>query len=275
MLGLFGAHLLMPLLKTGVPLHSGRPSDPEILRSNRAIQQFLDVAADGIVGPQTRQRLRQLLAEAAGNLERMLGGHPDVRAVRSEISGDGSGSSAGEEGPPPMLRRSWATLVRSDPAYRQAKAGSLLDRIADRIWGPGPWLVWEVPPAVSRKRDFNPAKFGKLLSTIGSSAAEAGDLLQSLGKAGLNLFEESLVMHSLKQAGIAKLGKSATPAPPPEAQAPSLETAAPETARLLGLPITTLKRNLASAMAKIDAAAESKMDSPRNLSRRSQSNKRR
>lgn len=271
MLGLFGAHLLMPLLALDSSTTLQRPTDPEILKANRAIQLVLGVAADGIVGPRTRQRLRQLLDEVVGNLGSILGEHPDVRALRGELLGDGSGSAATVgNGPPPMLRRSWETLVRSDPFYRQAKAGSILERIADRIWGPGPWLVWEVPPAASRTRDFNPGRFGKLLSSIGDSAAEAGELAQALGKAGLNLMEESVVMHSLKQVGTSPLRKSTESMPTTGADATALEETSPDTARLMGLPVSTLKRNLASAMAKIDAAVESKSDSLRKLAEKIQ-----
>jgi hypothetical protein len=264
MLGLFGAHLLMPLLALGSSTALQRPTDPEILKGNRAIQSVLSVSADGIVGPRTRQRLRQLLEEVVGNLGRMLGEHPDVRALHSELVGDGSGRAVTKgDGPPPMLRRSWETLVRSDPFYRQAKAGSILERIADRIWGPGPWLVWEVPPAASRTRDFNPGTFGKLLSIIGDSAAETGELAQAMGKAGLNLMEESLVMNSLKQVEISSLRKITADVPTTGTDASSLEETTPETAKLMGIPVMTLKRNLASAMAKIDAAVESRSDSLR------------
>lgn len=225
-----------------------------------------DIGADGIVGPRTRQRLRLLIEEVVGNLARMLGEHPDVRALRNELAGDGSGSTATQgDAPPPMLRRSWEILVRSDPFYREAKAGSILERIADRIWGSGPWLVWEVPPAASRTRDVDPGRFGKLLSIIGNSAAGAGELAQALGKVGLNLMEESVVMHSLKQVGTSPLGKSTEFIPTTGADAAAPAETSLDTAKFIGLPVTTLKRNLASAMAKIDAAIESKSDSLRKL----------
>ena len=269
MLGLFGAHLLMPLLAIELSMYLPRPSDPEILRGNLAIQRVLGVAPDGIVGPRTHQKLRQLLVEVAGKLERMLGNHPDVRAIRNELSGDGS-TTAGTErgGPPPMLRRSWETLVRSDPEYGLAKAGSILERIADRTWGAGPWLVWQVPPAASRRMRFDPGRFRQLVSHIGDSAAEAGKLEHALGKAGLSPVEESLVRHSLKRAGISSDRKTATSVLPPEKETSSLEKATRATARFLGIPVMTLERNLASAIAKIDAAVESKTDSLRRVTKK-------
>lgn len=264
MLGLFGAHLLIPMLGNESSEPLSLPSDLEILRRNRSIQLILGVTADGIVGPKTRQKLRELLAEVVGNLERMLGVHPDVRVLRNRL--DGNGNTAAEavrNTPPPMLQRSWEMLIGADPGYSLAKAGSFIERIADRTWGTGPWLIWQVPPAVLRRKRYDPGRFKQLASRMGDNMAEPGKIEQLLGEAGLDPVEESLVLNSLKQTGVSSARRAATSVPPTEEEIPSLET----TARFLGIPVMTLERNLASALAKIDAAVDSKTLSLRKRSK--------
>jgi hypothetical protein len=77
------------------------------------------------------------------NLRRALGDHPDVEAIAIR---------AGARNPnylfstPPMLRESWARLVRAsvdDPSV--IPVNSLNGRISDRLWGDGPWLLWIDP----------------------------------------------------------------------------------------------------------------------------------
>ena len=264
MLGLFGAHLLIPLVAKESSLPLLRPSDPEILRRNRAIQLVLGITADGIVGPRTRQKLHELLEEVIGNLDSMLGNHPDVRAIRNELGYGNTAARKERNSPPPMLQRSWEILVGSDPEYILAMAGSFLERIADRTWGTGPWFVWQVPPAVSRRKSFDYGRFRQLALHIGDTVAEPGKIEHALGEAGLNPVEESLVINSLKQAGLFSSRRAAAIVPPVEKEtSSSLET----TARFLGIPVMTLERNLASAMAKIDNAVESKKDSLQNLAK--------
>jgi hypothetical protein len=256
MLGLFGAHLLMPLLAGGSQPRLIRPSDPEILKENRAIQLVLGIAADGMLGPETHQRLRQLLDEVTRNLERMLGNHPDVYALRKALAGDQRQASSFQESiMPPMLRRSWDTLMRMDPRYAHAKAGSFAERIADRLWGGGPWLVWRVPPAAARPSGVGRERFGQIFSHAAAIADDTEKLDHLLEKAGLNAVQESIVRNSLKEA--ASLSQK-TPAGLASFETGSvpLEMAARETAKHLGFPVMTVKRNLASAMARIGAAAK-------------------
>lgn len=269
MLGLFAAHLLLPLLEIKSSMTFQRPLDHEMLKRNISIQMVLGGTIDGIVGPHTRQRLRQLLEEVAGNLEGLLGKHPDVRAIRKELSGNENISTGHEKsGPPPMLRRSWEALLRLDPGYSLAKAGSIIERIADRIWSAGPWLVWEVPPAASKKKNFDPVRFKELISDIRERMSTAGKFEQEFGKAGLSPIEESLMMHSLKQAGVFSYSKAETSVQPPVSGLTPSKKTKQSMAKLLSIPVMTLERNLVSAMAKIDAAVETKKDSLRNLAKK-------
>lgn len=81
------------------------------------------------------------------NLRAKLGAHPDVEAIAIR---------AGARDPnflftaPPMLRASWASLIRAsvdDPSL--VPAGSLSARVADRLWGEGPWLLWIDPDSAA------------------------------------------------------------------------------------------------------------------------------
>lgn len=77
------------------------------------------------------------------------GRHPDVEVLALEIA---SKRNTIPELPPfeapPMLRRSWESLVRLSACQPQLiPPQSLLDRISTRLWGRGTWLVWETPQA--------------------------------------------------------------------------------------------------------------------------------
>jgi hypothetical protein len=77
------------------------------------------------------------------NLRRILGIHPDVEALALRLDSD--------DRPyvfevPPMLRRSWslileATVTRPD----LVPLNTLASRMAEHLWGDGPWLLWTVP----------------------------------------------------------------------------------------------------------------------------------
>ena len=258
MLGLFGAHLLIPLL-ADESLFLQRPNNPEILKLNCSIQRVLGVPADGIIGPQTLPMLRRLLEEVVGNLEALLGDHPDVNALRQSLPGNENRIfSDAKVCLPPMLRRSWHTLVRSDPGYYRAKASSILARMADRIWGSGPWLVWEVPPAAPRKTDFDRERFWQIVSGTTERAAHAEKLESLLSKASLNTFEENIMRYSLSRiGGRGYQKKSPAYLTSPEAEPFEFEKDISEMANFYGIPVKTLERNLASAMTKINAAASS------------------
>jgi hypothetical protein len=77
------------------------------------------------------------------SLRKMIGDHPDVEAIAIR---------AGARNPnyvftaPPMLRDSWVSLLRASiDAPELIPAQSFCARIADRIWGDGPWTLWVDP----------------------------------------------------------------------------------------------------------------------------------
>jgi hypothetical protein len=83
-----------------------------------------------------RETLRLVLA----NLRKLLGGsHPDVEALALKL---GQGSDYIFDFPP-MLRRSWAYVLKA--SVRQLNLvpeGSLAYQASDRLWSGNPWLLW-------------------------------------------------------------------------------------------------------------------------------------
>lgn len=250
-LGLFAAHLLLPLLL--VRDMRGTLTDPKIRRISRAIQTVLGTVVDGIIGPKTLHLLRSLLDQVLGNLESLLGPeHPDVQAVRSELTGQSPCPTAGRDPVLPMFYRSWQTLVRQAPDYRQAAPNSLSERIADRLWGSGPWLVWQVPPVALARKMLDPAEFGNTLSRLSQRCSTAAELTALLEGAGLNAVEESALRHSLHCAGLEfqRREEKTITSQSPKTSTP-IEAIPLEVAIGLGMPVTTVERNLASASHKV------------------------
>lgn len=81
-------------------------------------------------------------------LRAQLGLHPDVEALALGAGMDLLDDDVFEW--PTMLLRSWSLLVKETP-HRPwlVRRGSLASRVADRLWGNSPWLIWKAPTAES------------------------------------------------------------------------------------------------------------------------------
>jgi hypothetical protein len=91
------------------------------------------------------------LQTVVDNLRRLFvnAAHPDVEALALLLE---------ESRPyrfevPPMLRRSWAIVVKESVTLPEVLApDGLAARVADRVWGEEPWLLWllpALPPSVA------------------------------------------------------------------------------------------------------------------------------
>src|SRR5262249_50502757 len=79
---------------------------------------------------------------------------------------------------PPLLRRSWDLLVRQSARRPQVvPRGSLCDRIADRQWGSGAWLLWETP---QEQQATVTGRFGKVFESAGGLATSWGHRLRDM-----------------------------------------------------------------------------------------------
>ncbi|MCC6531652.1 MAG: hypothetical protein IT531_03815 [Burkholderiales bacterium] len=93
---------------------------------------------------QARERNWVLLREVIETLERLLGAHPDVTALKllPELADMGVGESE-SYAVPPMLRSSWSIIIAATAGRPQlVPPGSYSERVADRTWDTGAWLVW-------------------------------------------------------------------------------------------------------------------------------------
>jgi oleate hydratase len=99
---------------------------------------------------------RKLLSELVRNLERLVPGHPDVRALLFDA---GDPRAANEVFvAPPMLRSSWSRVLRqSRPGVDPFAPQSYASRIGGTLWGAGAWLTWKTPPETSSVKSVDAA----------------------------------------------------------------------------------------------------------------------
>jgi hypothetical protein len=120
MFALLGAHLLIREAKDAKAKKERMPDVPVDLVDNRAaVRQVVD------------------------NLRAAIGAHPDVEAIAI-----GAGNPDPQFGfsAPPMLRASWRLLLKASVQRPEVlPVDSLGARVAERIWGEGPWLLWVDP----------------------------------------------------------------------------------------------------------------------------------
>lgn len=82
------------------------------------------------------------------NLRNLLGvDHPDLAALEVRLAHLGMGGYPPDRiETPPMIRRGWDAIVHHSAEHVDLVPGeSLAGRVADRIWGRGPWLLWQQP----------------------------------------------------------------------------------------------------------------------------------
>jgi hypothetical protein len=87
------------------------------------------------------------------NLRRLFQGlpHPDVEALALLLEGE-PGTYRFEV--PPMLRRSWGLVVKASFDRQLLTPDGLAARVADRLWGEEPWLLWLTPAPRSPFESF-------------------------------------------------------------------------------------------------------------------------
>jgi hypothetical protein len=84
---------------------------------------------------------RREISGTVRGLERILGHHPDVDALRLALSSRPSTKLSFTS--PPMLASSWSIVVEKAAKLPDlVPAGSLASRAAACLWGRGPWLIW-------------------------------------------------------------------------------------------------------------------------------------
>ncbi len=169
MLGIFGAYLLLP----------------QSTQSNS-------------IDPAIQNKLKSLLLAIVESLKYLLGDHPDVRALdlylNQPIPGDLETMSFTI---PPMLKRSWKIIVdKSILKTGLVPAGSLAGRIADRLWGGGPWVIWQTPPVARRPaKDESLSQLEKAVKKMEKRLDGYDDLEEISSKMNLNDLENALLSY--------------------------------------------------------------------------------
>lgn len=252
MLGIYGAHLLLPALRTQTSRESLQADDVVGRRASsavRAIQQVAGVTADGIAGPSTMATVSEVLRTLIGHLKSILGDHLDVRALELQLDRNiGGNRSFPPFHAPPMLKLSWEIVVAASAAEPTLiPPGSLTDRIADRLWGSGAWLVWQVPPFASKRIRANPiGQLEDILGKIAHSVSDSDSFEQLLRQSGVNNLEESLLRYAVRRIPVG--GARAQ-------KAPNLsyvgELGSAEGRLKLALPASTLDRAAQSLAQKL------------------------
>jgi hypothetical protein len=122
MLALLGAHLL-------------------IREAQEAKARKKDGADEGTGVVDNRPAVREIVE----NLRAAIGPHPDVEAI---AIGAGNPDPGYLFTAPPLLRASWRLLLEASVQQPNLlPAGSFGARVAERVWGEGPWLIWLDPDA--------------------------------------------------------------------------------------------------------------------------------
>ncbi len=147
-LALLGAHLLIRETKDDKAKVREDPDDSELTVDNR---------------PQVRTIVE--------NLRVMIGGHPDVEAI---AIGAGNPDPNFAFKSPPMFRASWRLLLKASVERPQLiPVDSFLARVAERVWGEGPWLLW-IDPEYDELVDRSALWRAKARELLSSRAEETG-----------------------------------------------------------------------------------------------------
>ena len=172
-----------------------------------------------------------LLEEVTNNLTELIGDHPDVGALRLYLARrKHEPIPPARFGLPPMLMSSWKVIIEATAeAPGLVARRSLSARIADRIWGQGPWLVWTTPadaPVQSMVMGIappspaiEPALVGNLTSTVEQLGMRA-DLASVIEGLRLTPLESDL-FSLIQQTTAPPRGRlaEARPSPPPRLDA--------------------------------------------------------
>lgn len=129
---------------------------------------------------------RNLLGIVMSNLRKLLGEeHPDLAALEVRMAHLGLRKRRPSRiGTPPMIALGWDAIVKeSADNHDLVAADSLAGRVADRLWGGGPWLVWQRPEPP--RDDYQPLEdyeISEVLSDIRKAGAEMDEELVSAAR---------------------------------------------------------------------------------------------
>ncbi len=158
-----------------------------------------------------------LLRTVVRNLRGLLGQHPDVEAIAIAI-GDEEAAKV-SFAVPPMLLRSWSLVVEHSLNTPTAvPRGSLASRVATRLFGAGPWLLWTEPAkrSTDSSLDSAPSDPRVVASRLSKVDREKLSEVSDFEHALLNKLAPKPPPEVVKRAGLAhamSFGPGARPSP--------------------------------------------------------------
>jgi hypothetical protein len=200
------------------------------------------------------------LETVTNNLLRLVGDHPDVRALAVKLAllrYESLDDFAPFE-TPPMLRSSWQILVEASSYYPALiPAGSLAARVSSAIWAEGAWLTWraqDITPTV----EADEADLAALADTVSLLTQRVSD------PNWLPMVESELSLNSLERGLLQYLVNTAYISQPPERMkkrfyGKGMPEASPESmlsnealVQALGAPSASIGQAAKNLQAKLD-----------------------
>ncbi len=115
----------------------------EILRA-KFLNPMLGIYGAHLMALKPKPNL-DLLREVVGNLQKLVGEHPDVTSLLLYLKDERAAQLTYPQ--PPMLRSSWSLIVRNSTKLGIVPARSYSAQIAGNLWGSGACLAWTAPVA--------------------------------------------------------------------------------------------------------------------------------
>jgi hypothetical protein len=158
----------------------------------------------------------RLITTVARNLERLVGGHPDVTALHLWLARHG-----GQAAPvadftcPPMLKSSWGIVIDASAERPElVPRGSLSAKVAERVLSGAPWLRWRLAGARKATRaQWKAAPPPKV--SLGIAVAGVADVVEQADPKGIaeqaaaaSPIESSVIAYAQKVAGMAEGSKT-------------------------------------------------------------------
>jgi hypothetical protein len=127
---------------------------------------------------------RVFIKRVTNNLRKLVGDHPDVRALELWHSPD---AEVGDFADPPMLMSSWAIVVAATAERPElVPRGSLSAKISQQILSTGPWLRWRatLPASRSEDPDDEPMPLGEALAGVADALPDDQEMVMRVAGKG-------------------------------------------------------------------------------------------
>ncbi len=148
----------------GVPAIGVDDNMIEQMLDGKYLNPMLGIYGAHLMAAQDSPDNKEALREVVPNLEKLVGGIPDVTSLLLYLEDPRCATLTYPE--PPMLAASWSLIVKySTQLPNLVPAGSFSENIAGSLWGSGAWLGWKIttfespaPPEALTEHDWDLVK---------------------------------------------------------------------------------------------------------------------